>query len=45
MNWKKSLDEMKVDFLLKSSVIPGWGFQPRNNLYKGKIWNLVAGEQ
>ena len=44
MTWKEYLDEMKVEFLLKASVIPRRAFK-RTNLYKERNWNLVAGEQ
>ena len=44
MNWKKHLDEMKAELLLKASVIPGWGFNQEITYIKGKsrILSLVS---
>ena len=37
MNWKNHLDEMKVEFLMKASVIPRWGFNERLTYIKREI--------
>jgi hypothetical protein len=44
MNWKILLDEMKVEFFEGFSNFK-MGFQPRNNLWKERNWNLFAGGQ
>jgi len=37
MTWKEYLDEMKVEFLLKASVIPRWAFKKELTYIKREI--------
>ena len=45
MNWKKRLDENESRIFIEGISNSRMAFQPRNNLYKEKNWNLFSGEQ